>query len=308
MLGSDSNSADMIVSIRLSIVIPSYNYAHFLPSAVKSVMAQGGSWELIVIDDGSTDNTQDVISSLQLQFPNKFRAICQANHGLAATRNRGCSEAKGDYVLFLDADDFLCEGAVLRVQKFLHDSGNPAMVICDYYSCEAGKDKLRKNGKLPEDPEKRIRAYLFNKAVSIAPSATLIRRDVFESLCFPENLAGSEDLPFFSGVLAHFSDVHCFDEPLTCMRRHEKSMRRDLGRMEQAGKKINKEILNRLPASFQSWGCRLEGRRLLSLSRLSLLAGDKEKSKRYYWQGVRAYPASLFRWSYLRKQLKIIFS
>lgn len=307
MLDKGDDSAGRIESCMISIVIPSYNYAHFLPDAVKSVVAQEGSWELIIIDDGSTDNTQDVISTLQQEFPNKFSVICQENRGLAATRNRGWSEAKGRYLLFLDADDYLCKGAVQRVQKFLIDNGTPAMLICDYFSCSGTQKKLRKNSGLPDSPEKRIHAYLFNKTVSIAPSATLIRRDVFESLSFPETLAGSEDLPFFSGVLANFSDVCCFYEPLTYMRRHENSMRRDFKRMEEAGGKLNEEILKCLPCSFQSWERRLEGRRLLSLSRLSLLAGDKEKSKRYYWQGVRVYPASLFRWSYLRKQLKIIF-
>lgn len=88
----------------VSVVTPTYNRAGFLPQAVESVLAQTfGDFELIVVDDGSTDDTPEVMRSY-LQDP-RVRYLTQPNQGQSVARNRGIAEAKGEYICFLDSDN-----------------------------------------------------------------------------------------------------------------------------------------------------------------------------------------------------------
>jgi len=88
----------------VSVVVPCYNYARFVGEAIESVLAQTQQpLEIIVINDGSTDDSLDVISG----YGASIRVINQENRGIIATKNRGLEEAKGDWIIFLDADDFM---------------------------------------------------------------------------------------------------------------------------------------------------------------------------------------------------------
>ena len=89
-------------SVRVSVIIPTYNYARFLPRAIESVLNQTcQDFEIIVVDDGSTDNTKEVL----MPFMDRIRYIYQDNKGISGARNRGIRESKGTYIAFLDSDD-----------------------------------------------------------------------------------------------------------------------------------------------------------------------------------------------------------
>src|ERR671913_1812143 len=99
---------------KVSVVIPCYNQAHFLGEAIQSVLSQSyQAFEVIVVDDGSTDDTKEVASAYALE-DSKVRLVRQQNRGLAGARNRGLAEASGEYVVFLDSDDRLL-GEALEV-------------------------------------------------------------------------------------------------------------------------------------------------------------------------------------------------
>ena len=94
------------------MVIPCYNQARFLGEAIQSVLCQGYTdLEIIVVDDGSGDGTEEVASGYAREDP-RVRLIRQENRGLAAARNRGLAEAGGEFVVFLDSDDRLVLGAL----------------------------------------------------------------------------------------------------------------------------------------------------------------------------------------------------
>ena len=106
--------------VLISIVIPAYNYAQTLPRTVESVVPQlSDDCELIIIDDGSTDNTPQVISDLQQKYPEKIAAERKINGGLASVRNRGIEIARGDWLIFLDADDEMADGAIEHIRQHL---------------------------------------------------------------------------------------------------------------------------------------------------------------------------------------------
>lgn len=100
----------------ISIIIPTYNRSKTLPEAIKSVVEQAmGSWELIIIDDGSSDET---IHQIQEYLSNdSIKYFFQNNRGVSAARNRGIEESKGDYLIFLDSDDSFLPGLFSRLNS-----------------------------------------------------------------------------------------------------------------------------------------------------------------------------------------------
>lgn len=102
-----------------SVIMPTFNRAHSLPIAIQSLQAQTlNCWELIVIDDGSTDETSSVVLKLAQQDP-RIRLLTQKNQGAALARNAGISQATGEFLAFLDSDDTLTANHLeLRLQAF----------------------------------------------------------------------------------------------------------------------------------------------------------------------------------------------
>lgn len=93
--------------MKVSIIIANYNYAKYLPEAIDSVLAQTyQNIEIVVVDDGSTDNSREVITQLQQRSPDKIKALFQSNQGQAGAYNTGFNATTGDIIAFLDADDF----------------------------------------------------------------------------------------------------------------------------------------------------------------------------------------------------------
>ena len=110
-------------STRIAVVIPCYNHAHFLPEAVASVRAQTFErLELVIVDDGSPDNTAEVASRLIADNPERqIRLVRQRNQGLPASRNRGIETTDAEYILTLDADDRIAPDFVERCVAGLDD-------------------------------------------------------------------------------------------------------------------------------------------------------------------------------------------
>ena len=110
----------MNTNLSVSVIIPTYNYGRFIGEAVESVLAQTYPIsEIIVVDDGSTDDTETVVR----KFGEKVRYIKQANGGVCSARNNGISNSKGDMIAFLDADDtWLPEKVEKQIAKFVEDA------------------------------------------------------------------------------------------------------------------------------------------------------------------------------------------
>lgn len=107
--------------MKFSIIIPTYNRASLIHKAIESVVAQTyDNWELLIIDDGSTDNTKEIVSAY---LNDKVKYIFQENSERGAARNNGIRHANGDYVFFLDSDDFIEKNYLDHAKKLIE--GNP---------------------------------------------------------------------------------------------------------------------------------------------------------------------------------------
>lgn len=112
--------------MKVSVVISNYNYARYLPFAVDSALAQTyDNLEIIIVDDGSKDDSREVITKLQQKAPDKIKAIFQPNQGQGAAFNTGFTAATGDIIAFLDADD---TWKPHKVQRIVETLSNPELV------------------------------------------------------------------------------------------------------------------------------------------------------------------------------------
>lgn len=114
---------------RVSIIVAAYNAARYLSAAINSVLTQTyADWEIIVIDDGSTDGTSSVVRSYSPKLGAQLRYVYQANRGVSAARNRGIREARGEFVAILDADDVWLPARLARGVAVMDSSPRVGLV------------------------------------------------------------------------------------------------------------------------------------------------------------------------------------
>ncbi|WP_347903567.1 glycosyltransferase family A protein [Pseudomonas purpurea] len=295
----------------ISVVIPAYNYAKTLPRAVESVLAQlaDAQAELLVIDDGSTDATPQVLEQLQAQHPGRFRALRKPNGGLSSVRNRGIVEASGRYLIFLDADDEMAQGALAALTQHIASHPESRLVIGGHWSVfDDGRRSLHAVKPLPATARQRVRGYLLDKTVSLSNGACAMHREVFAPGNYPEHLRNVEDIPVFAQVLARFP-CSVLDQPLALIYKHGDSMRHDLKQSLAAGAGMVDEVFSpaRMPAELQDLRQPFLAQRCLSLFRDCYSAGDYVNAKAFYRQAVRTDVRALTRWSYTRKAIRLLF-
>ncbi len=111
-----------------SIILPTYNRANFLPKAIQSIQQQSyHNWELLIVDDGSTDKTKEVIS--QYLSDERIKYIYQTNQERSAARNKGINQAKGKYITFLDSDDYFLPERLELIKDSINKQNNPVTIF-----------------------------------------------------------------------------------------------------------------------------------------------------------------------------------
>lgn len=296
---------------RVSIVVPVHNGAPFIADALESVRAQSyGCWELIVVDDGSTDATVKVVASLGLPL----RWLKQPRRGASAARNAGVEAARGRYIAFLDADDlWFPEKLALQVGAL---EGEPelGLVFADMEEFDPGGsvapsllarsafgDEILRGGAIA-GAEAKLLVENF-----IPTSSVLARRECFSEVgFFDERLTVSEDREMWARIAARYP-IRCIPRVLGRKRSHpgglsrqvEETLRCRIEIWRRAGRNrrapLRRAALQRLIADAElQLGCRLleadrasEARRaaLESVIRALLALGAREPFlPRYRWR------------------------
>lgn len=292
--------------VRISVVMPAYNYAHLLSRALDSVMSQWAEdLELLVVNDGSTDDTAVFLKNYFLDDARKIRVIHQANAGPAAARNQGIRRAEGRFVLMLDADDELMPGAMDLFRKVVTDNPKIEMVLGGHFSVDyAGKEHENSPGKIGGSTTQLVRKYLLTKDISMCHGSVLFRRDVLLERLYPEHIRGSEDIPVFTYMLARGS-VSVIRQPLVRTYRHQQSLRTLRENEEMLIDDLVEETFLKLPASCQTLKKHYRAQRYLSLFRSALLKKDKATARNLYSKALRTSLRQALRWNYLRRIPKL---
>lgn len=191
--------------MKFSIIIPTYNRATFLPKAIESVLSQTfADWELIIVDDGSTDNTKEVVSQYS---DSRITYIYQENAERSAARNNGIAHSLGEYVLFLDSDDYYLSNFLADLNSEIEKNEN---VLCLYFHDVL----IEHDGKqqpfaepLPNG-EKNILKSLFAKSRVIGVCQAAIARCFLAENMFDIRFSLWEDTHLFFRLLAQYPYKH----------------------------------------------------------------------------------------------------
>lgn len=207
---------------QVSVIIPTYNYAHFIEDAVKSVLQQSyKDFEIIVVDDGSTDDTK---ITLEPYIQRKdIRYVYQKNMGLPGARNTGIRHSQGEFIGFLDADD-LWEKDKLKLQVELFDA-HPEIGFC-YGNIRKFKQGLASKKTAFEELRPaagKITCQLLQNAFLPMPTV-MVRREAFEKTgMFNESLDSCEDLDMWLRLSLAYPCAY-IDRVIAWYRTHTTSM------------------------------------------------------------------------------------
>lgn len=218
----------------VSVIMPCYNQARYMPDAVNSLIAQKHShWECILVNDGSTDETREVGRRLA-EVDARVRYVEQENRGLAGARNRGLDEARGDFIQFLDADDLLFPEKLSSQLALILEAERPAVAYCRPFFCLGDETDREISSARPFpllDADKPVLdlALRWEKELSIPCHTFLFDARLFRDrhVRFDESLPNHEDWECWMRVFAQRPQVFFVDSKMAVYRRHEVSMCRD---------------------------------------------------------------------------------
>lgn len=283
----------------VSAVVPVHNGAGFVADAIDSVLSQNyAKLECIVVDDGSTDPTPDVLRS----FGSKIRVISQPNRGVAAARNAGASKARGSLLAFLDADDvWLPTKTTLQVELL---SSHPEVAL-SYTGMTVVDSDLSPIGSMPcPSGADALRNALLLDARCVAVAQTgMVKKDVFMGIGgFDEALSTSADTDLVCRVSVEHQ-VAGIDEPLVLYRQHGAQMHLNLDAMERDMARVFERIYRdpRLPAHLRALQQRSWGKLWFILGASYFRAGDRRRAIPYLRRAAFTSPG-LF-WDSLSKRL-----
>lgn len=217
---------------RVSVIIPAYNYANYLPEAIQSVLNQTfRDFELLIVDDGSTDNTSEVIQGFA--HNPKVRHVYQENQGLAAARNTGIRNTHGELVAFLDADDEWLEQKLERQVEVMDSKPEVGLVYTDIYFTD-GQGKVLTDRQWARRRRQTVfEDLLFSNVITGSGSSSVVRRECFDKVgSFDESFRSLEDLDLWLRIARHY-EFERVDERLTKIRHHESNMQVNVDRMAQ---------------------------------------------------------------------------
>lgn len=213
----------------ISIVIPSYNQQEYLPESIESALAQ--NVPVIVVDDGSTDSSLEIAR----QYP--VKVVSQVNKGLASARNTGIMNTDTDYILFLDADDILIDGAVEKIIEAIEANSYPDVLAPSFkaFGVQNGEVILMENPTIED----------FKSGNRLGYCAAIKRSVLLECGGYsPRMIHGYEDYHLWFDLLSRGKKIKNLPDILWLYRTKEQSMIHE-------AQKHHDELMNQIKKDFK---------------------------------------------------------
>ncbi|MCH5296590.1 MAG: glycosyltransferase family 2 protein [Ruminococcus sp.] len=263
--------------IKYSIIIPVYGCEKYLNACVQSVLNQKGShnYEIILVDDGSKDRSGEIADKLAEQYE-QVKTVHKKNNGVSSARNRGIQEAKGKYILFIDADDTVDENYLENINR-LQNTDEPSMIIFgvsfDYYR----NDKLEYSDKLScahcgsyavDKVFLEYKSFFYDNALSGVWNKVFIAEKIKRhGLFFNEGMTLYEDYDFVLRYLMCVESVICLDKVLYHYRNNLNDMHINHRVFDLVNVKDNlKHLLTTVNSIKDTQKCQLISSQLLDVS------------------------------------------
>lgn len=242
----------------VSVIIPTYQRSHLVNQAIESVLAQSyKDYEIIVVNDGCTDNTAEVLN----QFQYKIKIITQQNKGLSSARNIAIKNSQGRYIAFLDDDDTWLPNNLEKKINLLEGNEKIGLIYSDM-------SFFNEKGVLPDTKAKECPLHLAQVSwmlfpypnLTPRPSSVIVRRESLDEIgLFDESLTACEDYDLCLRISENWL-VYYLDEPLTMYRLSDTNMSKNKERMLINSLQVQEKAIlrhpnyRRLPANMLEQG------------------------------------------------------
>ncbi|MEN8257367.1 MAG: glycosyltransferase family 2 protein [Thermodesulfobacteriota bacterium] len=289
-----------------SVIIPTHNGARFLERSVNSVLKQSfDDFEVIIVDDGSTDSTPQVIAGLVEKENGKVHSLSQKNSGPGAARNQGVELGSGRYLLFLDDDDELLPGALALFAAQIEKYDQADFLWAGHYSLDE-QGKKKKHGRRPFSPGNldNFCDYIRGR-FGLSQGEGVMKRDIFARLHYPETIRNNEDVVFFAQILALYK-CQAIDGYAVIIHKRKESCRHNVESIRATSALIADLLFDPdiLPQEYMPFKDEFVSSRGLSLFRSLYYAGRYKEAREAFAKAINIYPAHISKWSYLRKYLR----
>lgn len=283
---------------KVSVIIPTYNCAKYLPEALDSVLAQTyQDYEIVVVNDGSTDNTDSLIRPTLEKYPSKIRYFSQENKGLAATRNVAIGYSRGEYIALLDADDMFLPNRLEEGVRILDEKPDVGLVHANIQRIGEGGELLYVPLRDKRFLSGRIFEHIFLRKAHIAIPTILLRKSCFGRVgLFDENLTrlGCEDREMWLRVAREYQ-FYYIDKVLGLYRMRKGSMSNDAAKMHAARLYVVDKFV---PKNSGCWMLRRK-----ALSKIYKDFGDSmlleqrwPEARQYYRHSLLCWPFNFWSW------------
>lgn len=232
----------------VSVIIPTYNRAHLISEAIESVVNQTyKDLEIIVVDDGSLDNTEKIVRKWQEKDKRIFYIKHEKNRGISAARNTGISYSKGDYLAFLDDDDiWLHQKIEVQMKEMMKSDFD--LLFSNLYFWDSKKNTKYKAFELnPLSMGRDVLGILIKKNFGTTSTAFL-RKSILKKVgFFDETLPPSEDYDLWLRIVYNGFKIGFIEEPLILYRIHSIQMTKKLYVMRTSRLKVFIKLIVREP-------------------------------------------------------------
>jgi len=270
----------------VSIILPTYNRAHLVGKAIQSVLNQTyQDFELIVVDDGSVDNTVEVVKSFNDPRIRYLRH--EKNKGGAAARNTGIKAARGRYIAFQDSDDeWLPEKLEKQIRAFETAPPEVGVVYTGFYRLQDGKKIY-----IPSSGVTQKEGDIFNSLIKgnfVTTQAVLVKKECFEKAgMFDEDVSRLQDWELFIRISKYYH-FKCIDEPLVIAYHQPVSISTNRNALVEALRLILKKHFESLKKDR-----RILANYYLSVGDLLFSSGEFILGRNYLLKAVQTYPLNI---------------
>ena len=279
--------------MRASLIIPTFNHARFLGAAIDSALAQTlGAVDVIVVDDGSTDDTPAVLA----RYAGRVRVLRQPNRGLSSARNAGLAAARGTFVAFLDADDVMAPTKLAAQLEVLERSPAIGWTYCDVLMETVATGATAKASERFGYAARALDGWLFPELIHgnfIPAIAPLVRRTALETAGgFDERLTALEDWDMWLR-LSLIAEARYTPAVLVTYRIRPGGMSEDRARMDKSRFQVLDKINRTRPVALESLGN--VGRRIIAdthnwLGKEAYASRDWREARRRFAASVLTVP------------------
>jgi len=285
------------VQPKLSVIIASYNHQDYIAETLRSLEQQTfQDFEIIIVDDGSTDKTVEVAKSSH----SRAQIYTQENQGVVAARNRGVSMAKGKYICFVDSDDVVLPERFAKQVVLLDGDAELGLVFADALIIDSQGEKIGKFSEVypvvaGDVAQMLALHYCFTPMITVMVRAEVLRKTgPFEK---PGPI--SDYMKWIE--VAHISKVHYDPEPLGCWRRHQASTSKQANKVKSYAK--TRAALKRILRKYPILNAEIRKKIIRRYSRSYFLTafwlaadGNVSRARKYYYKAVKLNPLSLENW------------